>query len=431
MSERSPISASAPRDRRVAALSALALLALLAHFAWSLPPTAEVRLNDFEGYWSAARVMAEGDASRLYDADRKWFTNLPVVVWLLSPLAALEYESAWLVFWQLQVASLVASFGVVLLLIARHFAPLTAGRALVATLLLLCFAPVMRRCLTLGQATPFVVLLLALFQLAVHEGWRKTGGVLLGFACLVKIPPLLLVFGMLLRKRLDIANAALAVVAAGVAFSFVAFGGDLVDQYAQRVLFDNLGRSEAAFNNRGLEGAFMRMLTDRSLLEWDTVPRPAAVTTAVWSSIAALLAWLWWSGGRALLWPARAAELDAPERDSFDLELAIGASLLVLVFPVVWIHYYLFLAVPCALLPFWWQARGLPVRALAVGLLCVGLWLASGTEIHGNHFYGEHRNEPGFRQLQNLQPLGAVLLVVGLGWPLAAISSDRRRDSLR
>ena len=155
------------------------------------------------------------------------------------------------------------------------------------------------------------------------------------------------------------------------------------------------------------------------------------MTGAVWSSIAALLGWLWWRGGRALVWPARAPTGLPRERDTFDLELAIGAALLVLVFPVVWIHYYLFLAVPLALLPFWWHARRLPVGAASAVLLLAGLWLASGSEVHGNHYYGRHRNEPGFRVAQNLQPLGAVLLLVGLGGPLAAVAGDRRRDALR
>ena len=112
-------------------------------------------------------------------------------------------------------------------------------------------------------------------------------------------------------------------------------------------------------------------------------------------------------------------------------ELAIGAALLVLVFPVVWIHYYLFLAVPCAVLPFWWKARRLPVGVASALLLAAGLWLASGSEVYGNHYYGRHQHEPGFRLAQNLQPLGAVLLLLGLGGPLAANADERRRNSVR
>jgi len=416
------------RARRLASGAAwLVLLLGLAHFAASLPPTAAVQRNDFEGYWSAGRAVHSGESARLYEPERKWFTNLPVVAWALAPLGALDYPRAWSVFWWLQVASLAASAGVTLLLIARHYGPLSGPRALVAVAILLCFAPVARRSLVLGQSTPLVVLLLALFQLAHHEGWRKLGGALLGLACLVKIPPLLWIAGLAARRRLDAAGVALAVVALGVGVSLAGFGPERVAEYAQRVIVDNAGRSQAAFNNRSLEGAFMRLLTDRGLVDWDTVPRPAGVTLAWAASVGLLLGALAWRGGATLLWPAPRAGPLQPQRDSLDLELAIGAALMVLVFPVVWIHYYLFLMVPLAVLPAWWRAQGLPIGVVTALLLAAGLWLASGSAVHGNHVYGRHQHELGFRLAQNLQPLGAALLVLGLCGPLAAIAERERR----
>jgi hypothetical protein len=71
------------------------------------------------------------------------------------------------------------------------------------------------------------------------------------------------------------------------------------------------------------------------------------------------------------------------------------------------------------------------VGIASVALLAVGLWLASGSEVHGNHYYGRHQHDPGFRLAQNLQPLGAILLLVGFAGPLAALAGDRRRDALR
>ena len=72
------------------------------------------------------------------------------------------------------------------------------------------------------------------------------------------------------------------------------------------------------------------------------------------------------------------------------------------------------------------------MRSLNVTLLlAAGLWLASGSEVYGNHYYGRHEHEPGFRLTQNLQPLGAVLLVLGFGGPLAAIAEKWRRTPVR
>ena len=380
----------------------------------ALPETAAVQRNDFEAYWSAAKVLRSGDVASLYASDNKWFTNLPVVALALEPLGAMPYERAWRVFWWLQVGAVLATVAIVWLLVARHFGPLTPLRAALALAVMLCFAPVLRRCLVLGQSTPVVVLLLALFHLAAREGYRKLGGALLGLACLVKIPPLLLVFGLGLRRRVDVAVPALLVVGTGVLASVALFGAESVGQYAERVIVDNAGQAHAAFNNRSLDGAFMRALTDRSLVDWDPLPRPYGVSLALGAALAALAAWLWQSGGASLVWPKR-----PPALDSLELELAIGAPLCVLVFPIVWIHYYLLLAVPLAILPFWWMRHALPLRPGVVVLLLLGLWLASGSEVPPNHIVGRHADDPGFRWLQSLQPLGALAIVIGLAWPLA------------
>ena len=409
-----------------AAMALLGLAALVVWLAVGIAPTAEVRLNDFEGYWSAARVVLSGDTRELYASDRKWFTNLPIVAGALAPLGRLDYALAWRGFWGIHVACFALSFAALLVLVARHFPPLSARRAFVVGAVLACFAPVLDRTLALGQSTPFVALLLVLFHLLHREGWRRTAGALLGFACLVKIPPLVLVAGLVLRRRLDAGVAAIVVVAAGVAVSAVAFGSELLGQYADRVIVDNLGRAQAAFNNQSLEGALMRVFTERSLVDWDTTARPLVVTAFLLVSLLGIGALLWWRGGRTLLWPAVAPCDDDPERGSFELELALGAALMLLFLPVAWIHYYLLLAAPLAVLPVWWVARKIPVRWGASLLLLVGLWLASGTEVRGNHYYGRHNDLWSFRLRQNVQPLGAVLLVLGLSMPLAEIVRRER-----
>jgi len=407
-------------------LALLGLAALALWLAVGIAHTSEVRLNDFEGYWGAARVVLSGDTRDLYAPDRKWFTNLPVVAWVLAPLGRLDYALAWRVFWGIQVACFALSFAALLVLVARHFPPLTAQRAFVVGVVLACFAPVLERTLAQGQSTPFVALLLVLFHLLHREGWRRTAGALLGLACLVKIPPLVLVAGLALRRRLDAALAATAVVAAGVAVSAVAFGPELLGQYADRVIFDNLGRAQAAFNNQSLEGAFMRAFTAKSLVDWDTTARPLAVTVALLASLLGVGALLWWRGGRTLAWPSAAPHDDDPERGSFELELALGSALMLLFLPVAWIHYYLLLAAPLAILPAWWVARRIPVRWGASILLVAGLWLASGSEVRGNHYYGRYHDAWNFRLRQNAQPLGAVLLVFGLSAALAEIARRER-----
>jgi hypothetical protein len=217
------------------------------------------------------------------------------------------------------------------------------------------------------------------------------------------------------------AAVAAAVVLIGVLASFALFGADLMQQYADRVIWDNFGRVHAAFNNQSLDAAFMRLLSDRGLTDWVPVERPAGEALAVYGVIAVLAGVLLFFARSLLLPAARPVDAD-PRTGSLELELGLGVALMVLVFPIVWIHYYLFLLVPLCLLPFWWEQRSLgapPVVRIVVGLLFVlGLWLASGQEVHENAWYAQRETSAWLRFRLAAQPFGALLLVAAFVWPL-------------
>ena len=80
---------------------------------------------------------------------------------LCVPLGALGYESAWTLLWWISVASFGLAFALLLWAVARYFPPLGPVQIAVVAAIFLAFAPVMRRCLTLGQTTPLMVLLFA------------------------------------------------------------------------------------------------------------------------------------------------------------------------------------------------------------------------------------------------------------------------------
>jgi hypothetical protein len=425
-----PAESSAAKGRALQIFCLLGLALLWIHFAASLPATYVVQLNDFPAYYSGAMMVAEGESERLYSTDFKWFTNIPIVAVLLTPLTLLEYSEAWRLFWWIQVASFVATFAVLLFGIRRYFEPLTPARALLAAAVFLAFAPVLRRCLALGQTTPMMVLLFALAWLLYRGGKPWLTGGLLGFICVVKIPPMLLLPLLVVRRRLDVAAAALAVLASGVLLSWLFFGGELMGEYADRVIWDNFGRSQAAFNNRSLDGFFMRIFSEKGLADWVPVPRPGVVTASL-LGVAAGLGALLFACGRRLLWRPAPPRDNDPRRGSLELELALGVALMVLFFPVVWIHYYLFLAVPLTLLPFWWEQRELPRTPWLVALLVAGAWLASGFESYENAYYAAHEHELSFRVALNAQTLGALLLAVGLAIPLSEMNRRAPQDEGR
>lgn len=403
---------------------------LWAHFLWTLPAVHRVRVNDFPAYWAAGKMVLEGHPERIYSPDWKWFTNLPVVAPLFVPLAAMDYATAWEWLWWISVASFAGLFALLLLALARYFPPLDPERAAGMALVFFCFGPVMRRCLSLGQTTPLLVLLFAVVYLLARAGRERSAGALLGFICLVKIPPLLLLPLLALRRRLRMAAVAVLVVAAGVVASYLLFGSELMQQYADRVIWDNLGRVHAAFNNQSLDGAWMRVLSDRGLADWVPVERPGVERLLAWGSVAVVLGALLLFGRSLLLPRARPDDGDA-RSGSLELEIGLGVCLMLLLFPIVWIHYYLFLALPLCLLPFWWQQRGLePPRAwwwATVALFVLGTWLASGQEVQENAWYAERETERWLRWRLAAQPLGALLLIGAGLWPLREMARRQAR----
>jgi hypothetical protein len=413
----------------IAVLSALLIAGLWIHLFVSLAPTTKLALSDFAGYYRAATVILSGTPEHLYRSEGKAFTNLPVVSLLVAPLAFLDYRDAWRLFWWLQTSSFVAAFALLLWGIRRFLPPLTPARVALASAIFVCFAPLLRRSLIQGQTTPMMVLLLAAIWLLCRARWNRTAGLLLGIVCVIKIPPVLLAGLFLVRRRLALALGALVVVTGSVALSWLLFGTEILGQYADLVIWKNFGGSHAAFNNRSLEGAFLRLLTERSLADWNPAPRPWTVTLCLAASFVGLAWLLLRRGGWTLLWPREATHDDDPRTGSLEIELALGAALMLLVFPVVWIHYYLFLAVPLALLPFWWSRAGLPWRSSSVVLLAAGTWLASGTEVPGNLEVGARSGEALFRLIQSAQPLGALLLVLGLSAPLAELARRENADA--
>ena len=51
------------------------------------------------------------------------------------------------------------------------------------------------------------------------------------------------------------------------------------------------------------------------------------------------------------------SEVSFPLKGQKNSDLALGSALMLLFLPVAWIHYYLLLAAPLAILPAWWVAR--------------------------------------------------------------------------
>jgi len=381
------------------------------------PPRPDV---DFPSYHEAGRRLLAGEIDRLYDDDFKEFQNLPLVTVALAPLGALPYDVAWHAMWWLNLAAILGALAVLLAAVRAFLPPLDARRAMLAAAVYFAFAPIMHRSLLLGQTTPLMVLLLAVSYALASRGRSWLAGGLLGAIGLVKIPPLALAGVFLVRRRLAIVAAASAVIAAGVLLSLALFGAELNAAYFEKVIVTNAGKGLAAFNNQSLLGSLLRLLTDRGLTDWRLEPPPPAVSIAYRVAVTALLGAILWSC-RRLVWP-RAGR---PNPGTLEAELGLGIGLMLLVFPIAWLHYFQFLVVPATVLPWWWTRERMPRDRIALALLVSGLVLAAGGAVRGGPYYASHDSESWFRIAQCYRTLGALLLTSGYARALALHAARR------
>ncbi len=418
-------------------LAALWIVALLVAFVLSLPATRVVRENDLPAYYNAGQLVAQGRADLLYGSEFRprfnRFTNLPIIAPLFVPLGKLDYASAWHLFWWLQVLGFAGTAALLLYAVHRRGPPLTPVRAAIVLTIWAAFIPTLHRCLVLGQSTPMLVFVFALFYLACIAGRVRTAGGLLGVICLMKIPPMLLLPLFALRRRMTIAAIAFSMWIAAVILSALVYGPETLGRFAQWVVFDNAGGSIATFNNQSLDGAWMRLLSDKSLVDWKPTPRPLGVALADLASFGLLAFALLRFGGR-LLWPKQRPDDRDAQRSSLELELGVGVLLMVLVFPVVWIHYYLFALVPLALVPFQVERQELSQPAWRTAVYGVGVLFVGAVAVVGNVYYEAREGDFAFRALQNLRPLGALLLLAAslpLLREVLAREADRGRANPR
>jgi len=127
--------------------------------------------------------------------------------------------------------------------------------------------------------------------------------------------------------------------------------------------------------------------------------------------------------GRRLVWPRRSPDDD--DDGTLEVEIGLGVALMLVVFPIAWIHYFQFLVVPVTLLPFWWRREGLPPRDPAVAILAIGVLLAAGGAVREGAYYSHFETQTGFRVLQCARTLGALLLVWGFARALALRSTGK------
>lgn len=331
------------------------------------------RMGDYVVYYQAGEKVREGTPDLLYEGRTPApegkefvvheFQNLPVFALVFVPLSGLPLQESarlWLVI--ISACTILSFLSLCVVSGEGGGKGHRIQRSFLVLLVMINFEPLFRS-LSLGQTTPVCLLLLPWMYYLAKDRRDMGAGILLALLFLVKIPFLLVALYFLAAKRYRLVASFGVCMAILVVLSLLLFGIDLHLQYFSNNVLRFLGKGLGAFNNQSASAFLIRTFTSAPLASW--IP----VRTGAWIDAVSLVL------GASLLAAAFVTVRGRrpPEESGalFEEKLALVLSLMLLVFPVSWIHYYSFL-IPAyvLLLPRFREGlqkreRGLPIAFAA------------------------------------------------------------------
>ncbi|MBF2028570.1 MAG: DUF2029 domain-containing protein [Oscillatoriales cyanobacterium C42_A2020_001] len=182
---------------------------------------------------------------------------------------------------------------------------------------------------------------MSLAKLGCTRSQQFWAGVMLGIATLIK--PLFLLTGIyfLVRRRLQVGFGFCLSILTIVGSSILLFGIDIHRAWFDFCIRPYFGKVMVAFNNQSLDAFIGRLLSDVSLTTWWPPVELGwdfkLVRYVLLSLLVGVVIWVLWRSPR----PTTSEEEN--------LEFCIVLSLAILITPISWTHYYLYLLVPLSL----------------------------------------------------------------------------------
>ncbi len=346
-------------------------------FMWLVSePPHRLLFSDFnKAYYPAGRLILQ-DPSNLYNwvdyvgTQGRGFVNIPILAYLFVPFSLLSQFNADLLLLALSLVGVIAAYFLLL-----KFTRISGWKRTVLAALFLLNGPLYHS-IKEGNTTHFVLLLLiaAVFWIrSKREIWL---GAILAFAALIKIPLFLLGFYYVARGRWRVVAGLGAALLAIVGASVLLFGVDLHVTWFQQCIQDSAGKPIAAYNVQSVDGFLIRLLTDSALNNWWPVPVNWDFKLARYVSLALLMGSVIW-----VCWRSKAPT--TPEAENLEFSAVLCLSLLIS--PISWTHYYLFLLLPLAL--YLGGKLAVPVGRSWFGLVALGAFLVSPPVIAGMGYF--------------------------------------------
>ncbi|HEY9636932.1 MAG TPA: glycosyltransferase family 87 protein [Coleofasciculaceae cyanobacterium] len=304
-------------------------------------------LNDFnKAYYPAGRLILE-NPSKLYDpfdisvkglgvihVRDLGFVNIPIIALLFIPFSLLDVALSQILYTILGGIAIII-FGYLIVKLTK----VTGWQRILLLRIILVNGPLYYS-LKVVNSTHFVLffLLAAIFCIQTkREIWL---GILLAIAALIKIPLFLLGIYYFLRGRwqvvLGYGGALLGIVGA----SLLLFGVDLHLIWFERCIQAFRNKAIGAYNIQSVDGLLVRLLTDGNIGNWDPIELGLDFKVIRYVLLSLLIGGTIW-----ICWRSK-PPITIEEQN---LEFSIVLCLALVISPISWTHYYLFLLVPLSL----------------------------------------------------------------------------------
>ena len=329
------------RERQPLLLSLyLSILLGLVVFMWHVSDPPELFSDFTQAYYPAGHAILQ-DVSRLYarppgcdEAAVCGFVNIPAIAFIFAPLSLLRLEQAQWVFAILSLACIGATLYSLVVLTAA-----TGWKRWALATLFVVNGPLLYS-VREGNLTHVALLLIVLACICFEREQEIWVGALVACAAVIKLPLGLLGVYFLLQGRLRIVAGLGITLFAILGMSLLWAGWESHIIWYRESVLPFSSKSLAAFNVQSIDGFLLRLQTDPPLYSWTPVHVEWGLRLVRTLFVGLLLL----ISGIVL---RRSATGDS--KDSFYLDLSIVLCLALIISPISWTHYYLFLLVPFSL----------------------------------------------------------------------------------
>lgn len=291
------------------------------------PQFAEIPDIDFiKAYYPVAKSIAEHGT---FQYEYGGLKNIPIIGYLLVPFGLTTLQTSMRIFLVFELLCYLGAF----IVASESFTRTNKERW--TFLFLFMISRPFYIAIFFGQITPLAFFLLLLMIRLYLRGRKIATGILLASVFLIKIPPGLLFLYFLKKKEYKTVIAGIFTYIAAWMLSLAVFGLQLHIDWFNYVIKLNVGTALLGYNNQTIFAFLLRHFKDYNAFNWYPIPFETIGYCFVVAAIIGVIAWL-----------LKLMSSSTSNSNNISIELSMMICLFLMVFPLVWDHYYLFLIFP-------------------------------------------------------------------------------------